>query len=161
LRSKLIEIAEDLGIPRKGNMANLQARITEEIMSPGGMIFSETLQEAVMQWNQVKYKKYLKDMNKLVSGTKPVLCKRMLKYMPKSEMRNLIREFKIWVENGSNPQGLNDNDSIMDTTEEIELTTEDERISKLLRNKRIKKKTSFRPNIEVTDLSEPPPKIVT
>lgn len=84
--------------------------------------------------------KYLKDMNKLVSGTKPVLCKRILKYMPKSEMRNLIREFKIWVENGSNPQGLNDNDSIMDTTEEIELTTEDERISKLLRNKRIKKK---------------------
>ena len=56
-KSKLIEIAEDLGIPSKGNMAILQARIMEEIKSPGGTICSETLQEAVMQWNQVKQKK--------------------------------------------------------------------------------------------------------
>ena len=83
-------------------------------------------------------------MNKSVSGTKPVLCKRILKYMPKSEMRNLIREYKLWLETGSDPQGLDDKDSMMDTTAETELTEEEEIIAKLLRNKRIKeKKRSF------------------
>ena len=157
-KNRLMEIAVDLGIPTKGNMVNLRASIMEEIKNPGGSICAETLQEAVMQWNQVEQKKYLKDMNKSVSGTKPVLCKRILKYMPKSEMRNLIREYKLWLETEVEPQGLDDKDSMMDTTAETELTEEEERIAKMLRDKRIKeKKRSFRSDKEVTDSPEPPP----
>ena len=54
-KNKLMEIAVDLGIPTKGNMVTLRASIMEEIKNPGGSICAETLQETVMQWNQVEH----------------------------------------------------------------------------------------------------------
>ena len=59
-KNRLMEIAIDLGIPTKGNMVTLRASIMEEIKNPGGSICAETLQEAVMQWNQVEQKNILK-----------------------------------------------------------------------------------------------------